>query len=63
MSEFWRRIKDYVIHASFYDCEQSIDVEEMYQEFKARLINEIKVDSPKFCSYGRLVDKEDENDT
>ena len=63
MSEFWRRMKDYGILASFYSCEQSTDVEEMYQEFKARLVSELMVDSPDLRSFGRLVDKEDKNDT
>ena len=40
--EFFNRLEDYKFEGRFYDNGQSFTAEELYQAFKARLIDELK---------------------
>ena len=40
---FFKRYGDYFIKARYYDCDNNIDVEDLYQIFKARLMQELNV--------------------
>ena len=62
MSEFWKRMEDYKLTVSFFGCTDSTDIEEMYQEFKIRLINELSVESPELLERASIVDIGNKND-
>jgi len=39
--EFFQRHKDYVVNASYYECKSEFSLEDMYQAFRARLLDEL----------------------
>lgn len=59
MSEFFKRHGGYVIRSFFYENDGVFTVEELYQEFKARLVAELMVDVHGASHYGRLVERSD----
>ena len=55
--EFFERAGDDCIHPkSFGECYWPVTVEEMYQHFKARLMEETAIDAPDLRVMGKLVD-------
>ena len=54
--EFFKSMEDYRIETRFYENGGSFEIEELYQAFKARLIDELKVSggSNQGVVYGRL---------
>lgn len=40
--DFFKRHKDYVIHASYYESRSDFSLEDMYQAFKARMQQEAR---------------------
>ena len=43
--EFFRSCGDYHLETSYFECERSFSVDEMYEHFKARLMEELKANS------------------
>lgn len=41
--EFFKNVEDYRIRVVFYSCEQSFTVEELYQQFKNRIMAEERI--------------------
>jgi len=55
-SKFFKKMEDYRIISRFYENQESFSVEEMYQAFKERLIDELKVELPNTGFTGKLID-------
>lgn len=55
--DLFERIEDYSIKAVFYENDQYFTIEELYEAFKARLINELTVDTPELLEPAKLTDE------
>ena len=54
-SKFFKKMEDYRIISRFYENQESFSVEEIYQAFKERLIDELKVELPN-TGFTELID-------
>jgi hypothetical protein len=43
--DFFERYGDYGVHLGFYDIDETITVENLYQQFKSRMLAELKEDA------------------
>lgn len=59
--ELFPRNGDLCIKLHYYESADSIDVEGLYQAFKARLMREIAVTSPELLEPAHLFDNTDED--
>jgi hypothetical protein len=51
--EFFKHCGDYHLEARYFECEQGFSVDEMYEHFKARLIEELRANKLN----GKLYEK------
>lgn len=63
-TEFFNRFEDYSVRTTFYENTEDFTIEELYQVFKARLMNEVEVQTPthhgmagNYAGRGKLVDR------
>lgn len=60
--ELFEHYREYCVHMGFYECEGAVELEELYQHFKARMVAELMVDVHGTTHYGRLLEREDTGD-
>jgi hypothetical protein len=62
MNEFWRVNSDRFLKAYFYGDTEAFTVEELYEEFKARLISELMASSSELLQYADIIDASDKDE-
>lgn len=55
--KFFLEHEDYRLTVSFYENRRSFSLEDLYQAFRARMMQEVHVDVPNTSHYGLLVER------
>lgn len=54
--DFFEDMEDYGISLNFYSCQKRVEIEELYQMFKKRLMSELVVDVLSSPVHGVIID-------
>jgi hypothetical protein len=57
MMDFFKENEEYRLKATYYGCETKFTLEELYQAFKARMLQEVVTDVHGTSHYGLLVNR------